>query len=190
MIAFGERLPSIRERIQKDLMLPGLPKEKVLALVLNILDGTPIRVGNAEYERSNASYGLSTLKDRHVRSGSGAVMLRFKGKTGIMHEVRIKSKRLSRLVMRCRDLPGQELFQFLDEEGHPVPIDSGMVNCYIRESAGDEFSSKDFRTWKGTVHCLTHLIAAECPSTDTARKEIINKALDDAAAVLGNTRAI
>ncbi len=190
MIAFGERLPSVRDRIQKDLALPGLPKEKVLALVVNILDGTPIRVGNAEYERTNASYGLSTLKDRHVRPAGTGVKLRFKGKTGIMHEVRIKSKRLGRLVMRCRDLPGQELFQFLDEDGRPIPIDSGMVNGYIREIAGEEFSSKDFRTWKGTVHCLAHLIAAECPSTVTARREMINKALDEAAAVLGNTRAI
>ncbi|MDQ3099877.1 MAG: DNA topoisomerase IB [Bacteroidota bacterium] len=189
-LEFGNRIPDIRERLAKDLNRSNLDREKVLALVVSIMDQTHIRIGNASYEKDNNSFGLSTLKDKHVKSDPRSVRLIFKGKTGIAHDVKIQSRKLARLVTHCRDLPGQELFQYIDANGEPKPIDSGMVNDYIREISGGPFTSKDFRTWKGTVHCLKGLIAETCPTSATARKEAINKALDEAAKQLGNTRAV
>jgi DNA topoisomerase I len=162
----------------------------VLATVVSIMDRTQIRIGSPEYEKQNKSYGLSTMKDRHVKENGNAVHLVFKGKTGIQHNIRIESKKLARMVMKCRDLPGQELFQYIDEQGEVKPIDSGMVNEYIKEISGGSFTSKDFRTWKGTVHCLKALLLEACPKVSKARKEAVNKALDEAARQLGNTRAV
>jgi DNA topoisomerase-1 len=189
-LEFGLKLPEIRERLEKDMAKQGLAKEKVLATVVSILDHAHIRVGNQEYEKQNNSYGLSTMKDKHVKPDGGSVRLVFRGKTGIVHDVKIKSRKLAKMIMRCRDLPGQELFQYLDADGTPRPIDSGMVNDYIREISGGEFTSKDFRTWKGTVHCMSVLLAEACPEAAKDRKEALNKALDEAARQLGNTRAV
>lgn len=189
-LEFADKLPTIRERLAKDLARATLSREKVLAVVVSIMDRIPIRIGNQAYEKENNSFGLSTLKDKHVRPEPGSVRLVFKGKTGIAHNVKIKNKRLARLIMHCRDLPGQDLFQYIDENGGSRPIDSGMVNDYIKEISGGAFTSKDFRTWNGTVQCMKALIAENCPSTSTARKEAINKALDQAASHLGNTRAV
>jgi DNA topoisomerase I len=189
-LEFGERLPVIRQRLEQDLSRSGLGREKVLAAVVSIMDLAHIRVGNAAYEKENRSFGLSTLKDRHVKQEGGSVRLVFKGKTGIPHDVPIRSRKLARLVLRCRELPGQELFQYVEEDGTTRPIDSGMVNEHIREISGGAFTSKDFRTWNGTVHCLRSLLASTCPEGAGARKEAINQALDEAAKQLGNTRAV
>ncbi len=189
-LEFANRLPEIRARLARDLNKPGLSREKVLAVVISIMDRTLIRVGNQAYAKENKSFGLSTLKDKHVKPDAGSVRLQFKGKTGIAHDVKIRSRKLARLIMHCRDLPGQDLFQYIDENGEPRPIDSGMVNDHIKEISGGPFTSKDFRTWNGTVHCLKALIAETCPSNANARKEAINKALDQAAEQLGNTRAV
>ncbi len=190
MLEFGMRIPAIRAQLRNDLATPGLTREKVLATVISLMDLTNMRVGNPEYEKENGSYGLSTLKDRHVKGGPGGVRLVFKGKTGITHNIKIRSRELARLVMRCKEVPGQELFQYIDEDGESRPIDSGMVNDRIRELSEGEFTSKDLRTWKGTVHCLTALIANTCPDNANERKTAINQALDETAKLLGNTRAV
>ena len=151
MMAFAAALPAIRKRTDADLARPGLPREKVLAAVVRLLETTLIRVGNEEYARTNKSFGLTTMRDRHVRVGGKSVRFEFRGKSGVKHEIDLADPRLARIVGRCRDLPGQELFQYLDEEGRPRTIDSADVNEYIREAAGREFTAKDFRTWAGTV---------------------------------------
>ncbi len=189
-LEFGLSLPAIRDRLNKDMAQPGLTKEKVLSMVVSIMDHAHIRVGNAEYEKQNNSYGLSTMKDKHVKPEGGSVRLVFRGKTGILHDVKIRSRKLARMIMRCRDLPGQELFQYVAEDGTPRPIDSGMINEHIKNISGGEFTSKDFRTWKGTVHCLSALLAEACPDQARERKESLNRALDEAARQLGNTRAV
>ncbi|HEY0976974.1 MAG TPA: DNA topoisomerase IB [Flavobacteriales bacterium] len=189
-LAFGEQLGSMRRKVEQHLTLPGLPAEKVLATVVAVMDKTQIRMGNDAYAKENGSFGLSTMKDRHVKKGAGGLRFVFKGKTGIAHDIRLGSSRLSRLVMRCRELPGQDLFQYLDEHGVPQPIDSGMVNDYIRSITGGDFTSKDIRTWKGTVHCAKALLGQAIVKTETARKQVINSALDQVAKQLGNTRTV
>jgi DNA topoisomerase-1 len=151
MLAFAGALPGLRRQLAADLRLPGLPRRKVLATVVTLLETSFIRVGNEEYARANHSFGLTTLKDRHVAFARGAVRFHFRGKSGVFHQVAIHDARIARIVRRCRDLPGQELFQYLDENGKPATIDSADVNDYIREIAGEEFTAKDFRTWAGTV---------------------------------------
>lgn len=183
----GTRMPAIRARLAHDLALPGLPREKVLATVVSVMERTQIRVGNDAYAKENGSYGLSTLKDRHVERAGEDVRFVFRGKTGIRHRITLGSKRLARLVMRCKELPGQELFQYLDAEGEVHPIGSDQVNAYIAEIAGGPFTSKDLRTWMGTVHCVRALAAIE--SADDIRMRI-NTALDAVAERLGNTRAV
>lgn len=186
----GRRLPEIRAVLAEHLALPGLPKEKVLAAVVSIMDRTHIRVGQGTYAKTNGSYGLSTLQDRHVKGPRDAVRFVFRGKAGVLHDIPLRSARLSRLVMRCKELPGQELFQYVDEEGTPHPIDSGMVNDYIRSISGDRFTSKDLRTWMGTVHCLHALVDLGDAEAVTHSRSNINQALDQVAERLGNTRAV
>ena len=187
---FGQALPKIRKRVDEDLGLPGLPRHKVLATIVQLLERTFIRVGNEEYARDNKSFGLTTLKDRHVDIKGSKLSFRFRGKSGIKHEVDIKDLRIARIVSKLQDLPGQDLFQFIDEEGKTSDITSQDVNDYLREITGEEFSAKDFRTWGGTVlaaMALNHLGKFE---TKKEAKAKIKEAVTAVSKVLGNTPTI
>ena len=174
MIAFGEKLPLLRKRLHQDLSKRSLSREKVIAIALSVMEQTLIRVGNAAYEKEYGSYGLTTLKNRHVKTTDKDVRFSFKGKKGIYHDITLQDKRLAKLVKACRDLPGQELFQYIDEAGERHAIDSGMVNDYLHETMGDEFSAKDFRTWAGTTNALRLLVElAPCSSDKEAKKTSI-----------------
>jgi DNA topoisomerase-1 len=151
MVAFGQALPRIRRRVEADLALPGLPRERVLAAVVRLLEKTAVRVGNEEYARENRSFGLTTLRNRHAEVGTSRIRFRFRGKGGKETEVELNDRRLARIVARCQELPGQALFTYLDEDGEPRTVDSADVNEYLREISGEEFTAKDFRTWAGTV---------------------------------------
>lgn len=189
MEAFGKALPPLRRAVEKDLRLKGMPKEKVLAVVVHLMEQTHMRVGNRAYAEANGSFGLSTLKDRHLAFDGSGVRLRFKGKSGIQHDIPLRSRRLSRLALRCKELPGQELFQYVDgEEVHPV--DSGMVNQYIRERSGGDFTSKDLRTWIGSTRCIEALLQLGPADTKHETTLRLNQAMDETARSLGNTRAV
>ena len=190
MVALGHALPGLRRRIATDLRRPGLPREKVLATVARLLETTFIRVGNEEYARSNKSFGLTTLKDRHVKIGATKVRFRFRGKSGIEHEISVEDPTLARIVRRCRDLPGQELFQYVDEDGKPATIDSADVNDYIRDAAGDDFTAKDFRTWAGTVLAARALHELRTFDSQAQAKRNVLRAVETVAKRLGNTRAV
>jgi DNA topoisomerase I len=190
MALFGAALPTIRERVDEHLALPGLPREKVLALVVSLLEQTMIRVGNEEYARSNRSYGLTTLRDRHVDISGSRARFRFRGKSGVAHDVEITDRRLARVVRRCQEVPGQELFQYIDDEGEGRTIGSADVNDYLRELGGDEFTAKDFRTWGGTVSAAVQLReSGEC-ETLTERRARIVETIRTVASTLGNTPAV
>jgi DNA topoisomerase-1 len=190
MIAFGEKLPLLRERIYKDLNHPRLDHDKVIAIALSVMEQTLIRVGNAAYEKEYGSYGLTTLKDRHVKTSENEVQFSFKGKKGIYHDITLQDKRLAKLVKACRDIPGKELFQYLDGAGNRHSIDSGMVNTYLHETMGDEFSAKDFRTWAGTTNALRLLVELAPCETEKDAKKNVNTILDEVAHRLGNTRTV
>ncbi len=151
LIAFARALPKIRRRVARDLARPGLPREKVLAAVVRLLETTSIRIGNTEYARTNRSFGLTTLRDRHAQVNGPSIRFRFRGKHGIEHEIDLEDRRLAQIVRRCRELPGQELFQYVDESGVVHDVGSEDVNDYLRAVGGKEFTAKDFRTWVGTV---------------------------------------
>ena len=180
MLAFAQALPRIRRRVQRDLASAGLRREKVLATVVRLLESTRIRVGNEEYARQNASFGLTTLRERQVRVHRGKLTFRFRGKSGVRHEIELSDAPLAHIVQRMQDLPGQELFQYVDEAGERRPIESADVNAYLREAAGEEFTSKDFRTWAGTV-----LAAQALAQTRDAKR-----AIERVAKQLGNTQAV
>ncbi len=190
MIAFGEKLPLLRERIHKDLERRQLDHDKVIAIALSVMEQTLIRVGNAAYEKEYGSYGLTTLKDKHVKASDKEVRFSFKGKKGIYHDITLRDRRLAKLVKACRDIPGKELFQYLDDDGNRHSIDSGMVNMYLQETMGDEFSAKDFRTWAGTTNALRLLVEMEPCKTDKDAKKNVNTVLDEVAHRLGNTRTV
>ncbi len=187
---FGTVLPAIRLQLEKDLSLQGLPQEKVLAAVVSLMERTNIRVGNNFYEKLYGSYGLTTLKDKHVKIAGSELRFSFKGKKGIMHDISIKNKKLSNIVKSCRDIPGKELFQYFTEDGSRHSIDSGMVNEYIRKISGGEFTAKDFRTWAGTVQAFLALKSVGCCDTATETKRRIVEALDIVSEHLGNTRTV
>ncbi len=187
---FGNALTNIRARMNKDMSLPGLPLNKVLATVLALMDLTGIRIGNNEYEKLYGSYGLSTLKDKHVCLRGTQIKFQFKGKKGVHHAITVQNKRLAKIVKQCRDIPGKELFQYYDESGKRQTIDSGMVNNYLREIAGEEFTSKDFRTWSGTMHALVSLKSLAENNSSLSTREKVNTVLDEVAQRLGNTRAV
>lgn len=187
---FGKALPVIRLQLEKDLSLPGLPYEKVMAAVVSLLERTNIRVGNSAYEKLYGSYGLSTMKDKHVRIDRGSLSFSFKGKKGIRHNVGIKSRRLARIVQECKDIPGQELFQFYDENGERRAIDSGMVNEYIRNLSGGDFTAKDFRTWAGTLQAILAFKELGFFNTQTEARKKVAQALDRVSKHLGNTRTV
>jgi DNA topoisomerase-1 len=187
---FGLALPIIRQQLQKDLSRRGLPVEKVLATVVWLMSQTSIRIGNSVYEKLYESFGLTTLKDKHVNITGNRLTFRFKGKKGIAHNISISNPRLARIVKQCRDIPGKELFQFYDEEGNHRRIESGMVNDYIKSITGNDFTAKDFRTWAGTVQALIALLTTSGAETKTEIKNNVLQAVEQVAAHLGNTRAI
>ncbi|MFD1141763.1 DNA topoisomerase IB [Larkinella insperata] len=190
MVAFGEQLPALRARIEHDLKSRDLTKEKAIAIALSVMEQTLIRIGNASYEKEYGHYGLTTLKDKHVDVVKTDIRFRFKGKKGVYHDITVRDRRLARLVKACRDIPGKELFQYYDENGDHRSIDSGMVNEYLRECTGTEFSAKDFRTWAGTVNALRLLAELEPCTTDKEAKKNINTVLEQVAHRLGNTRTV
>lgn len=193
MAAFGAALGRLRRQVRRDLALPGWPREKVLALVASLLDATRLRIGNAEYARANGSFGLTTLQNRHLRLRSGgALALRFRGKGGAQHDVALGDRRLAQLVRRCHELPGQRLFQYVDEDGEVRPIDSGQVNAYLKEAMGDAFTAKDFRTWGATLRAvaLMQATAQPDPPTQKALNDCVIAAIRQVAAELGNTPAV
>lgn len=187
---FGSFMPAIRERIEKDLSLPGLPQEKVLAAVVCLMERTSIRVGNNAYEKLYGSFGITTLKDKHVNINGASMQFSFKGKKGVMHKISLSSKRLAKIVKQCRDIPGKELFQYYDEQGNHKAIDSGMVNHYLKSISGEDFTAKDFRTWSGSVQALLAFRDIEPSDTETGKKKNIVAALDMVASHLGNTRTV
>lgn len=187
---FGRVVPHIREQLDQDLSLSGLPVEKVLALVVCLMDQTSIRVGNSAYERLYGSFGLTTLKNRHVQINGSKMKFMFKGKKGVSQSVSLTDKRLARIVKQCREIPGMELFQYYDEEGKHKGIDSGMVNSYIKNITGQDFTAKDFRTWSGTVHALEAFREVESVEDKQDVKKNIIEVIDKVAAHLGNTRAV
>jgi DNA topoisomerase-1 len=187
---FGKALPSIRLHLEKDLSLPGLPVDKVLAAVVSLMERTNIRVGNNFYEKLYGSFGLTTLKDKHVTIEGSKLKFSFKGKKGVMHDVTLTNKKLSNIVKKCRDIPGKELFQYYDENGERRSIDSGMVNEYIRKISGSDFTTKDFRTWAGTIHAFLALKEIGCCDTEAEAKRRIVEVLDNVSKLLGNTRAV
>ena len=193
MLAFGEALPKLRRRLTRDLALQGLPREKVLAAVVTLLDTTRARIGNVEYARENKSFGLTTLRNRHVTFvRDGRAVLHFRGKGGVQHELRIDDKRIVRIVLHCQELPGQHLFQYVADDGNRCPVDSGQVNDYLREAMGDDFTAKDFRTWGATLHALMLLrrIPRQSDATEGALKKVIAGVVKQVAAELRNTPAV
>ena len=190
MIAFGKALPRIRRRVSRDLRRAGLPRERVLAAVVRLLEKTGVRIGNEEYARDNKSFGLTTLRDRHAQVGSKRIRFRFRGKGGKEGEVEVSDARLARIVGRCQDLPGQELFTYLDDEGEVRTIGSDDVNDYIREISGHDFTAKDFRTWAATVMAARALARGEQASTLAGAKRDVVRAVERVAEWLGNTPAV
>jgi DNA topoisomerase-1 len=190
MLAFATALPEIRRRVHEDLQRSGLPREKVLATVVRLLETTLIRVGNEEYARDNGSFGLTTMRSRHVDVSGATLRFQFRGKGGKEHTVDVKDPRLARVVKRCQDLPGHELFQYLDEGGGRQTIDSADVNAYLREIAGEEFTAKDFRTWAGTVLAALALREVAAFRSVTHAKRNITRAIESVARQLGNTPTI
>jgi DNA topoisomerase-1 len=190
MIAFAQALPTVRRRTAEDLRKPGLPREKVLATVVQLLEKTLIRVGNDEYARQNGSFGLTTLRDGHVDVSGGRVRFTFRGKSGVEHEVDLSDRRLARIVKACRDIPGYDLFQYIDDEGNRQTVGSEEVNAYLKEITGQDFTSKDFRTWAGTVLAMQILCELEDCASDTQAKKNIVRAVEEVAKRLGNTKAV
>ncbi|MGV7179703.1 DNA topoisomerase IB [Xanthomonas axonopodis] len=193
VIAFGTALPKLRRRLRRDLVLPGFPREKVLAIVVALLADTLVRVGNAEYARSNRSYGLTTLRNRHMEFlKGGRARLKFRGKSGQDHDIEVDDKQLVKLIRQCQQLPGQSLFQYRDDDGQLQPLDSGQVNDYLREAMGEDFTAKDFRTWGGTLAALQRLARLPLPerSSERALKQVQNDVIREVADALGNTPSV
>src|SRR5581483_7081580 len=190
MISFGQALPKIRATVEKHLSLPGLPREKVLAAVIKVMEKTLIRVGNDEYARQNDSFGLTTLRDKHADIRGSHVSFHFRGKSGKQHEIDFNDARLARIVQKCQDLPGYELFQYVNGDGQVKDIGSADVNQYLRDISGEDFTAKDFRTWAGTVLAARALQELnEFTSQRQAKKNIV-AAVEAVAQRLGNTKAV
>jgi DNA topoisomerase-1 len=187
---FGKSLPVLREKIEADSRGQGLTQEKVLATVVSLMERTYIRIGSNEYEKANGSYGLTTLKNKHVSITGDKLVFSFTGKKGIHHDITLKNKRLARTVSQCRDIPGKELFQYYAEDGTRKGIDSGMVNHYIQECVGMDFTAKDFRTWAGSLHALRAFRAIGEAANETECKKNLVSVLDTVSIQLGNTRTV
>jgi DNA topoisomerase-1 len=190
MIAFGRVLPRIRRRVARDLARPGLPREKALATVVRLLEKTFIRVGNEEYARENESFGLTTLRERQVKVSGSQLRFRFRGKSGVQHEVEVSDPRIAAIVRRMQDLPGEELFQYVGEDGEAHVVGSSDVNAYLKEIAGDDFTSKDFRTWAGTLLCARLLCGLDAPASETSGKREVARVVEAVSRELRNTRAV
>jgi DNA topoisomerase-1 len=190
MAAFGRALPALRAKVEADLRKHGLPKEKVLATVVRLLEATLIRVGNDAYAKANRSFGLTTLRRRHVTIEGNALVFEFRGKSGVLHRTDVHDRRLSRLLRSIQELPGQRLFQYIDAEGRRRPIESHDVNAYLQETMGDAFTAKDFRTWAGTVAAAKALAMQPEPASERAARRAANLCVKAAAARLGNTPAV
>ncbi|MGE0372603.1 MAG: DNA topoisomerase IB [Gammaproteobacteria bacterium] len=191
MLVFGQVLPRIRERVEHDLSLRGMPRERVLAAIVRLLERTLMRIGNEEYARTNSSYGLTTLRNRHVKvEGSTRIRLDFRGKHGLEHHIDLRSRRLAAIVRRCQELPGQELFQYLGEDGTPHAIGSEDVNDYLREITGEEITAKDFRTWAATNLAALALRELDAFDSQAKAKKNVVQAVEAVAKMLGNTPAI
>lgn len=190
MIAFGEKLPFIRRRVAKDLGLPGLPRDKVLATVVRFLETSLIRVGNEEYARENHSFGLTTMRNHHADVTGATVRFSFRGKSGVRHHVEVEDPRLAAIVRKCQDLPGQELFEYVDDEGFTRPVRSDDVNEYLGRVAGEAFTAKDFRTWAGTVLAAQALRELEAFDSKARAKKNLVHAIESVAKMLGNTRTV
>ncbi|MEA2662418.1 MAG: topoisomerase [Chloroflexota bacterium] len=190
MIEFGKALPTIRARTDADLRRPGLTRERVLAAVVRLLESTLIRVGNDEYAKHNRSFGLTTMRDDHVEVAGSRITFRFRGKSGVPHEVDVSDRRIARILVRLDELPGQHLFRYLADDGEPRQIDSDDVNAYLGEITGEDFTAKDFRTWAGTVLAARALSAIEPYENEAQAKRNLLAAIEDVAKKLGNTRAI
>lgn len=190
MYEFGQALPAIREAVEKGLRQKELNLQKVLAAIVAVMQHTSVRIGNSSYEKENGSYGLTTLKDKHVVTKNGKMQFVFVGKKGVRQCATLDNRKLARIVQQCKDIPGKELFQYYDEDGRHYPVDSGMVNSYIKEISGHPFTAKDFRTWFGSLKALQHLKNTGWCDTEKGRKEKIIEAIDAVAAYLGNTRAV
>jgi DNA topoisomerase-1 len=190
MAAFGAALPTIREAVDRDLRLSGLPRRKVLATVVRLLEVTRIRIGNREYADKNDSYGLTTLHDDHLDVQGARMRFHFRGKSGKEHEVTVRDRRLATVLRQCQELPGQELFQYVDEAGQRQKVGSADVNEYLREISGADFTAKDYRTWAGTVLAAERLRPVEWPETGKLLKRVVKDAIEAVAAALGNTPAV
>ena len=190
MIAFGKALPKIRRRVRRDLKLPGLPREKVLATIVKLLETTLIRVGNDEYARTNKSYGLTTIRNRHVEVTGSKIHFEFRGKSGVDHAIDIADLRLAKVIRQCQELPEQELFEYVNEDGSRHRVTSSDVNGYLQDMTGQEFTAKDFRTWAGTVLAAVALREFEAFDSETQAKKNVVAAIEAVAKKLGNTRAV
>jgi DNA topoisomerase-1 len=187
---FGKTLPKLRKKIRRDMKSKDLSREKVLATAIDLMDKTYIRIGNNGYEKMNGSYGLTTLKDRHVKFQNGTLAFSFTGKKGIDHAIRLKDRKLAAIIKQCRDIPGKTLFQYYDSEGKQRPIDSGMVNSYIKEATSMEFSAKDFRTWAGSLQAVEYF--RENPDLEERedKKKVVKEMIESVSDKLGNTATV
>ncbi len=191
MLIFGKVLPAIRAQVERDLSKRGLPREKVLAAIVRLLEGTLIRVGNEEYAKTNNSFGLTTMRSRHVKiDGDSRIRFDFRGKSGTEHHINMNDRKLARIVRRCQELPGQELFQYLDDDGEQHTVGSDDVNDYLREITGEDITAKDFRTWAATNLAALALQRLEAFDTQAAAKKNVLQAVEAVAKMLGNTPAI
>ena len=190
MMAFAKALPAIRERVEHDLKMQGLARQKVLATVVRLLEVTFIRVGNEEYAKENKSYGLTTMRGRHVQVKGSTVTFDFKGKSGVHHTINLNDRRMANIIKRCQDLPGYELFQYVDNDGSHHAIDSSDVNQYLQEISNQPFTAKDFRTWAGTVLACMMLREFDAFESDTQAKKNVRTAIVQVASRLGNTPTV
>ncbi len=190
MRAFGTTLPKIRQRVEEDISVPGLPREKVLATIVRLLETTFIRVGNEEYARENQSYGLTTMRDKHADISGSTVRFKFKGKSGKLHNIDLNDRRLARIVKQCQDIPGYELFQYVDDDGSHRSVDASDVNDYIQSITDQPFTAKDFRTWAGTVLACTMLREFQAFDSQSQAKKNIVEAIKSVAGRLGNTPSV
>jgi DNA topoisomerase-1 len=190
MLEFARALPAIRERVDADLGKRGLPREKVLAALVKLLETTLIRVGNDQYAKENKSYGLTTMRDRHADIEGSRVTFSFTGKSGVDHEIELKDRRLASIVRKCQELPGQHLFQYIDEDGNRQSVGSGDVNAYLKEISGHDFTAKDFRTWAGTMLAAEALAGFDIDADETKVRGNIVSAIENVSKRLGNTPTI
>lgn len=190
MIAFGYALPKIRARVAKDMAREGMPKEKILATIVQLLEKTLIRVGNEEYAEENQSYGLTTMRNKHVKIRGDKVQFEFKGKSGVRHKISLNDKRLAKIIRKTKEIPGYELFQYIDEDGERRSIDSSDVNEYLKKISGEDFTAKDFRTWHGTMLAAETLKDMENFENETQAKKLVVQAVEEVSSILGNTKAV